>query len=273
MSAPQLEQSKQIHYWLRFLKSSLPPSSPSNKSPAFKVVAVGLRKDLDTSKSPLTIPSIYNLPLINSPLHVSSHKTDGIKELLKVLQTEAEAITKQHASNIPVDYHNLILSFRNLPEDQAILTREEILNNHAKGMDEEKLRVALRFLHAVGAIIILKDNLVCVSPLVVPNYAAKFNSENVRVQLGTDKELYYLDELQIATVLHMIPGSDKLSALSLIVYFWCLLTFVVFQFTRSPEVVAANMGLLQVIDAIWEKAFISFSQLGDEISELQFFCE
>lgn len=152
LSLPIKDQGIHINDWVNLLYSALPARSASNKNPAFKIITVGLRQELSKADTAFTAlaDAWPTLPILETP--ISSQQNKGVDNLLAVLEKAFARITAVHPTNIPASYNKLLTSLRALPSKKIIITMDEIRKDHASGMDEDQLRLALSCLHAFGAI-------------------------------------------------------------------------------------------------------------------------
>ena len=223
LSADPQDQHEQLSYWLDFLQSTLGPSAAESHS-KWRVVIVGtkLDKSNQSNSSINLIPSWKaqwpHLPLYEKHCVVSSHKRDGIDMLLQELQHICESIFSQHSLRVPNYFKQLQRCFQSISADQLLIHASQFL----EPWRGEKLLLALKFLHAVGQIIMLKDGSICPSPQLIPKITAEFVSpKKVRDKLLSVYQVEILDKQQIGAVLE-VTGNNK--------EYFHLLTFIAFYF-------------------------------------------
>jgi hypothetical protein len=190
------EQQFQIAFWLDFLNSALPLSSKSIRS-KWQVMIVGLRADVKHSSSFLKSKHIQswqfkytNLPLFTKELFSISATTpqESVAKLLQEVEIVCTTVFQCHAVNIPHTYRKLATFVQALSKTEHFITIEEILQllrvSGLFKMDLTGLRRVLRYLHAIGHIVMLDSDIVCTNPTIVPKVAAKFISPSkVRAKL------------------------------------------------------------------------------------------
>jgi hypothetical protein len=75
--------------------------------------------------------------------------------------------------------------------------------------DHNQFQLALKYLHAIGQVVLLHNGLVCVTPQVIPKITAEFISpEAVRHKLMTKHGVTIMNKRQIGAVLEVAEG-DK----------------------------------------------------------------
>lgn len=215
LSAPPEKQFEQISYWLDFLQSSLPLSKDIGPTSKWRIIPVGLKKDL---VKPASINNNIGswktnwsqLPIFDQAFFVSSHKHDSIKELLKVIEGECNRIFKQHTTKIPTAYKTLLQALQTIPEEKSVIPKADLFKMHPCGMAKEQFSVALQYLHSIGHVVVLADGLVCTVPKVIPKIAAKFISPaDVRAKLLDSKAVEILEAKEIGVVLQTAVSDPK----------------------------------------------------------------
>ena len=213
MSASQEVQIEQRAYWLNFLQSTI-PSSPESKS-KWRVFVVGTKSEMaDHSKNLVDpMPSWQqkwpNISFHDQHLVVSSFKMEGVRDLITALTHVCATIFRRHTTLIPKSYKALLHSIQTIPQDKCIVPIRYLKANYWIGGDKQ-FSVAVRYLHAIGRIILLGGNMVCTCPQIIPKITAEFISpELVRNKLSENYEVQILDEEQIGVVLNISKESER----------------------------------------------------------------
>ena len=207
LSASQEMQVEQRGYWLNFLQSTL-TSSPENKS-KWRVLVVGTKSEKATlpKKTSDSMPSWQqkwsDIPFHDQHFMVSSVKMRGVKALTRALEHICATIFEQHTILIPQTYKLLLGSIQAIPEDKCIIPLAELKADYWVGRHDE-FDVAVKYLHAIGHIIMLGEGLVCTCPQIIPKITAEFISPlEVRNRLSKNYDVQILDEEQIGVVLNI----------------------------------------------------------------------
>ena len=207
LSASQEMQVEQRGYWLNFLQSTL-TSSPENKS-KWRVLVVGTKSEkARLPKKTSDLMSSWQQTWPDIPFHdqhfvVSSFKNEGVKALTKGLQHVCTTIFEQHTILIPRTYKHLLQSIQRIPQDKCIIPVTELKADHWFG-DPGQFNIAVKYLHAIGHIVVLGDGLVCTCPQIIPKITAEFISPlEVRNRLSKNYDVQILDEEQIGVVLNI----------------------------------------------------------------------
>jgi hypothetical protein len=191
-------QINQITFWLEFLSSALPNFLSSSS-----VMLAGLKSDVkhpSTSISPSHIKTwqhrFKNLHLFESDLfNISSLKSkDSVSHLLRCVEGECKRIFKSHSISIPKPYLELLQSIKQINDISSSSSTPNHFTSPSKlpycGLDEFGKKVALRYFHSTGNVILLDEDTVCINPTIIPKIAAKFiSSEEVRTQLLINKKV------------------------------------------------------------------------------------
>lgn len=222
LSKPTEEQISQVLYWLDYLNSALPPPDSQDK---FSILIVGLKADLQASpEDGLQSHHIRGwqrshprLAIFSQMLIVSSlGSIQSVRELIAVAEQECDRILTKHTTLVPDVYRTLLdeLLKRRDPDGsiaKAIVHRDELFQMISNGMNERSFFVALKYFHAIGRIVVLKDyGLVCTDPTLIPKIAAKFISpEEVRRQLLKKGVIQILDKDEVGNLLDIDSSDDK----------------------------------------------------------------
>jgi hypothetical protein len=212
------DQINQITFWLEFLSSALPNFLPSST-----VMIAGLKSDVrhpSTSISPAHINTwqnrFKNLHLFESDLfNISSLESKAsVSHLFQCVEEECKRIFKSHSISIPKPYLELLQSIKQL-NDISSSSPPHHFTSPSKlpscGLDEFGKKLALRYFHSTGHVVLLDDDTVCIDPSIIPKIAAKFISpEDVRTQLLINKEVTpLLNENQISCLLEIHDASNE----------------------------------------------------------------
>jgi hypothetical protein len=205
LSASLKLQTEQLSYWLSFLCSTL-PGSPESRS-KWRVMIVGTKNDAHQPEQLVgdSIPTWQeqwpSLPLHKKHFTVSSHKMQGVKELLKDLTHVCNAIFEQHSLAIPRTYKLLAESIKSIPIDKCLMPISQLKALHWIGQ-YYRFTLAVKYLHSIGRIIVLRKALVCISPQTIPNITAKFIShDKVCKKLHMTHNVELLTKKQIGMLL------------------------------------------------------------------------
>lgn len=206
------EQNEQLSYWLNFLHSTL-SVTPDTKS-KWLVLIVGTKSDKcqrEPRDNPISSWQAQwpNLPLYHKHLTVSSHKKVGIKELLQELTLVCNTIFEKHTTWIPRAYKVLLESIKTIPPDQAIISISNLKAMHWLGKNDQ-FNLALKYLHSIGQIVVLRGALVCTTPQLIPKITAEFISpKQIRNKLLVNHKVEILDEQQIGVILNISEGTKE----------------------------------------------------------------
>jgi hypothetical protein len=216
------DQLNQITFWLEFLSSSLPNFLPSST-----VMIVGLKSDVKHPSTSLSTSHIKHwqdrfkkLHLFESDLFtISSLKAkDSVSHLLQCVERECKRIFDAHSITIPKAYHDFLQAIKQINSDNNSSPSSSSSSSSSSspssvshcphhftspsklpscGLDEIGKKLALRYFHSTGHVVLLDDDTVCIDPTIIPKIAAKFISPvEVRNKLLT-KEVTILDENEI----------------------------------------------------------------------------
>jgi hypothetical protein len=212
LSASPEHQTAQLSYWLNFLHSSL--SGPTENRSKWQVMIVGTKSDMRQPERLIDpIPSWQEqwpiLPLHKKHFMVSSHKMQGVQELLKDLTSVCNTILELHSLAIPRTYKALAESIKSVPLDKCILPISQLKASHWTGQDAQ-FSLAVKYLHSIGRIIVLGGALVCTSPQIIPKITAEFISPaEVRKKLLVSHKVEVLTEHQIGMLLQVSQGTKE----------------------------------------------------------------
>lgn len=227
LGANQQEQLKQVSYWLDYLQSLLCPELISETIrkeflSKWRVILVGLRLDLLKSSSEIITASIQqwkhlwsNLPLYNSIILTSKEDSTSVYQLWEIIQAECEAIMNKFTKQVPTAYLVILDHLRSagrVHSTSLIRTNDFRLQSAALQL---KVPSALRYLHAVGDIILLPDGMICTQPASVAQMMAKFVSpESVQQSLPhiAAGKLVVLTTEHVGRILMMNESDPKLLA-------------------------------------------------------------
>lgn len=189
LAAEASEQLLQIKYWLDYLHSFL---SENNVREKWRIMLVGLRSDLEKSNNNSPRPTSRfksaiaswqqtwpELPIFSDVFVTSKETSSTIDRLWVSVYSECQQIMSEFTSQIPTSYLLLLqhLGERVKVKGRPFLTVEELRGS----FPENQLMPALRYLHAVGDIVLLQDGLLCTDPSAVSKMMANFISpENVQ---------------------------------------------------------------------------------------------
>ena len=203
-------QMDQIKYWLDFLHSFL-GSTPSQSK--WKLILIGTRSDLNKSKQSIAsanpIPKWQqtwpNLPLHPDILITSKTNKSSIDHILEVVKHECKAIMS--TTKVPTKY----LAFLKAIHAQVKSQRHPIthLIDLQKIYPEKELMPTLKYLHAVGSIVMV-EGIICTDPTSISDMMAKFISpESVQLTLPhvCNNKVEILTSDQVGKVL-MMQGDD-----------------------------------------------------------------
>lgn len=207
LGANEQERLKQIAYWLDYLQSLIAPTSFASEEGRniflanWRVILVGLRFDLidekHANKSAESISASFSsciaqwrqtwsaLPLFDQVPVTSKLDAKSIEEVWKIVKHESSTIMNKFTTQIPVLYLSILDKLRESANGQPFV-RTNDLGNLAL---YQNLPSTLRYLHAVGDIVLLQNGLICVNPASVSKMMAKFISpEQVQRSLPHIKE-------------------------------------------------------------------------------------
>lgn len=181
-------QKHQVAYWLNFLNSTS-PLSPSSQPLATKwhIMITGLRADLRHDKAigefhqQALLSSLKAqwkcLPIYNQLFIVSSLKSkQSVKMLLQAVEAQCKQIFEAHPLKIPTEYRNALQIMQSIPDDQALLSVEELRSKYLPRLTIESATTLLQYFHAIGRVICMTGGLVFTKPQLAPKMAAKFVS-------------------------------------------------------------------------------------------------
>lgn len=200
LAASLQEQMDQVRYWMDFLNSSLPipARSTSEADEKWTIILVGLRSDLLAKGSSMLQQKHLNawrrkwprLPIFSHMFMVSSiASVESVNCLLESVRMQCDKLFSKHCVLIPTSYRRILTSIQS-PTDNvndingSLLKKDELFQLHSFGMDASSFEVVLQYLHAIGRIVLLSNEIVCTNASMVPQIAAKFVSpEEVRMEL------------------------------------------------------------------------------------------
>jgi hypothetical protein len=206
LSASPEQQNEQLSYWFDFLHSSLSGSTECKSK--WQVLIVGTKIDLCRPEHLIVNVSNWqaqwpNLPIYKQHFAVSSHKMNGVQELLKGLKQVCNMIFKQHTLLIPRTYKVFAESIKSIPLDCCTMPMSQLKAAHWVGQDNQ-FSVAVKYLHSIGRIIVLGGALVCTAPQIIPKITAEFISPvEVRSKLLVNNGVELLTEQQISVLLRV----------------------------------------------------------------------
>jgi hypothetical protein len=149
------DQINQIAFWLQFLNSALPKFLPSST-----VMIAGLKSDVKHPKISVSRDHIKTWKnLYNLPLFES--------DLFKQMNDNS-------SSSCPLFISSTLPSC---------------------DLDEFGKKLAFRYFHSTGHVVLLDDDTVCINPTIIPKIAAKFISpDDVRFRLLANNDVTFLNE-------------------------------------------------------------------------------
>jgi hypothetical protein len=226
-SASHNIQDEQLSYWLDFLQSTL-PTSPEAKS-KWRVMVVGTKRDMPSAPKR---SKIYSLPILliwklkwpnifflEHQFFVSSHKMKGIDMVLRALDQTCSLLIELNYLLVPHEYNALADAINSIPQDQCIIPISKLEDSFSWG-DHGQFQLALKYLHAIGQIVLLHNGLVCVSPQVIPKITAEFISpEAVRHKLMTKHRVVFLNKRDIRVVLEVAEENEEYVLHLIYIYF------------------------------------------------------
>lgn len=181
-------QKLQIAYWLNFLNSVLPLPPPSEPpSTKWSIMITGLRSDLQHDEARprlqqqnilLTLKAQWKrIPIFDQLFIVSALESkQSVKTLLKAIETECTQIFKLHPIYIPIEYRNALQIMQQIPDEQALVSVEELQSKYLPRLSIELTTTILQYFHAIGRIVCMPGGLVFTKPQLAPKIAAKFVS-------------------------------------------------------------------------------------------------
>lgn len=212
-------QINQIGYWLDYLNSTLPLAAPSthNSESKWCIMIVGLRSDLQTDLSNLIQlknlnawqRNYTNLAIMNKLFTVSSFKSsESVEQLRDALEEECGRIFARHCVRIPRSYRSVLHNLEARPTTQLLVPANTLLNELQSLMkiDPPTFHAAIEYLHAIGRIVLLKNRMVCTTPNLIPQIAAKFISpEDVQLDLlkRETEEVQILSKEEVGCILQI----------------------------------------------------------------------
>lgn len=249
-------QLSQILFWLQFLNSAIPLSSSSSYSSSkWQVMIVGLRADAKHPSSCISNQVIgawqhkfKRLPLYKKEVFSVSSMTSSssVTHFFQKLEEECQRIFQFHSVQVPTSYRNL-LRWIEKENESMIRQQNECGNkddhhqyfvsvndlhtkyssfcasseaNRATQVEVTVMKRILRYLHAIGHIVVVDDDTVCTNPTIIPKIVANFISpEEVRVKLFKERNIEILDEDNIKCLLNIDESSDAK-------YFFCFFSLL-----------------------------------------------
>ncbi len=126
-----------------------------------------------------------NLPIIDKIFIASSTTSrESVKFLLKSIETECKRIFDSFTVQIPITYRAVLFDIMSQKWSNTLTPLRDVFLRCSCGTDEATFTQIVKYLHAIGRIVLLKDDYVCADPTVVPKIAAKFVSpDQVRLHL------------------------------------------------------------------------------------------
>lgn len=233
-------QISQIKYWLDYLHSLLSHSEQDdNSKEKWRVVLVGTRSDISFDTKAVIKPAIVSkwlstwssLPLHNDIFITSQTNTLSIENLVRFLKVNCNEIMTKFSTQIPKTYLMLLEELKHEVQSKRPFIN---INDHFKdsgNTQEEQLAVlrGLRYLHAVGDIVMLPDGLVCTDPKYISLLMSNFISpESVQMTLPhiTSNKVEILTSEQVGKVLLM---KENDSEYDFFFFFFYLFKFSTFQ--------------------------------------------
>jgi hypothetical protein len=210
------DQVCQIEFWLEFLSSTLPGFLPSST-----VMISGLKSDVKHASTSICRSHIQswqnrfrNLFLFKSDLFtISSIKSkESVSHLLQCVEGECKRIFESHSTAIPKPYLELLQSIKQMSNISSSSSNHFTSPSELPscGLDEFGKKLALRYFHSTGHIVLLDDNTVCINPTSIPKIVAKFISpKEVTSQLLTTKEITFLTDNQIDCLFDIQDTSNE----------------------------------------------------------------
>lgn len=292
----QNDQLSQIMFWLQFLNSAIShsslSSSSSRSSSKWKVMIVGLRADAKHLSSRSFKQAIgawqkqFKLPLYKEIFSVSSlTSSESVNRLLQKVEEVCEQIFQSLPIRIPSSYRDLlgwIESYNKSTVHSHQQDQHDYQENHhhqyfisindlhskylstnasfgAGTISAGMMERILRFLHAIGHVVLVDKRTVCTNPAVIPKIVANFISpEEVRIKLYKKRDIVILDD-NIKCLLDIDATSDDRCN--------CFFLFVIFIFridkSQGCHRDISHVGhehLLQVIGRKEQQDSISFSK-------------
>lgn len=175
---------QQITYWLDYLHSLLSPANPSaDFLDKWRIVLVGLRSDLGppVPKTGLFVESIPtwkqtwpNLPLHSEVITTSKTNTASVDHLWSVVTHECDMIMAKFTKQIPSSYQFLLSHLKAIA--QSTNSPMVSIKDNFANSTEQQFMPGLRYLHAVGDIVLLPGGLICTDPTEISRMMAKFVS-------------------------------------------------------------------------------------------------
>lgn len=213
-------QINQLNYWLNYLNSMLPLSVQSGDriDSNWCILIAGLRSDLRSTTS--SLPSLAILAqryprlaiMVDKLFTVSSTESiESVQALLTALEGECSRIFNTHCIQIPRSYRSILKNFHQFPSSHVLLPWKLLLQQQTIKVDVSTFRSALKYLHAIGHIVLLKNWMVCTNPSLIPQIAAKFVSpEEVQISLlkEEDADVQILDKKEIGCMLQIDPTDN-----------------------------------------------------------------
>lgn len=225
------EQHQQLSYWLEFLNSSLSPYLGQNSSLSkWKILIVGLRADKSSVAPGHTMPCESwqrewpQLPIANEMLAISTHASlESVRRLLEVVKVVCNNIFNLHSVRIPTTYRVLLHSIKTHnsvhhgSSTLQLLSTDDLVDGwNAISLSPSteadlSLNIALKYLHAIGHIVLLPNKRICADPAQVPRIAAKFISpDHVQLQqLQREATIHVYDETHIGRLLGIAPNASS----------------------------------------------------------------
>lgn len=198
LAAPLQVQEVQISYWLNFLSTILPAyystSHNSISDLKFEIILVGLREDQrrlsdakETEEDILEWLTTWNHLPINSKLSVVSAltSTKSVKQLLSFVEGNCKQIMDQH-SIAPAPHQKLLQAIQKR-KGEVLASWEDLYNEFGKDYEEDKsiFLEILKYLQAVGRIVLFSNGMVCTDPLYGLQIASAFTSpDTAQTQLS-----------------------------------------------------------------------------------------
>lgn len=192
---------------------------------------VGLRSDLQAdSTNQIQLENIaawqqkYPRLAIVSKLFTASSltSTESVINLHNALDGECNRIFDKHSVRIPSSYRSVLQNFKHHPRDQVLVPWEVLLQEQQPitKIDRPTFLAALKYLHAIGRIVLLKSGKVCTNPTLIPQIAAKFISpEEVQLDLlqKESNQVQILSKEEVGCLLHLDTKHNTRSDFLLVV--------------------------------------------------------
>jgi hypothetical protein len=217
LSKPLDEQCEQLGFWFNFLNSALPlPESNITFNDKWVIIPVGLK--LDCKESPeqqfnfleAWTQQFPRLPILPQLFHVSAITSEASVMQLKVaIEEQCGRIFSKYTAMIPTAYRKILQELQSLHEHSSI-HQDKIVKQYSGKLQEDDFRVALKYLHAIGRIVVLKSGRVYPDARIATQTVAKFVSPaEVRRSLLIPDQVQILDQDQVGYLLNINRSKKK----------------------------------------------------------------